>query len=102
MFISSEQKGRVYNPKPNPRKDKIYMSNISTYEGLDEFGDRKYCNWICNYVGSAFEKAKKLKHRDDIKLTDATIERYYNKKTDKVRDSITVYDFEILEKFNND
>ncbi len=98
MQIASDQVAHVFKPKENKKLKNVWTSNVSTYEGKDKEGKHKYSNWICNYVGDAYEKAKELKDKDVIILSNAKVERYYNKDRGQAFDNITCFDFELDKK----
>ena len=96
MKIANNVHATVFDPKEDPaiRKNTV-MANISTYEGKDKDEKSVYSSWRANFVGDAYEKAKGLKSKDRIVLTNAKVENSYIKETEKLYITVTVFDFEL-------
>lgn len=98
MQISKDQRARVFDVAENEGRKNTYTANLSTYEGKDKDDKSVYSSWRANFVSKAYEKAKDLKEKDEIVLTNAKVENSYNKDKEKLYVTITVFDFEKSEK----
>lgn len=92
-----ENKATVFEPKKDENRKNTVRATISTYEGEDADQGKKYSSWYARFVGDAYKKAIKLKNKDKIDITSAKIENSYNKDTEKLYVTVTVFDFDIDE-----
>lgn len=72
----------VFDPKVN---DKFVNANLSTgRKDKDQNGNTIYVNsyWSSTFVGSAFEKAKTLKNKDNIKILSGIMKHEKSNKLD--------------------
>lgn len=95
MNIKSGTEAMVFNPRINPGRKNTITATISTYEGKNQDGSRKYCSWYTHFVGRAYETAVNLKDKDKIIVTNANIENQYNKEQERLYITLTVFDFEM-------
>lgn len=95
MKIVNEQQATVFEPKEADKRKNTWMANLSTYEGKDKDGKNLYSSWRAFFVGDAYEKAKSLKEKDRIILTNSKIENNYDKGKEKLYVTLTVFDFEM-------
>ena len=96
MDISNTQEVKVFDLELNQKRKNTYTGKVSSFEGKDNDGDNKYSSWFANFVGDAFEKAANLK--DTITLLRAKIENQYNKDSKMRYVTITIFDFEKVER----
>lgn len=92
-----ENKATVFEPKKDENRKNTVRATISTHEGEDTNGESRYSSWYARFVGDAYKKALKLKNKDRIDITSAKIENNYNKDTEKLYVTVTVFDFDIDE-----
>ena len=83
--------------------DKVIYGRISeAIKTGDKAEDGKdiyeYESWNARFVGKAFEKAKDLKDKDTVILTEWNCRNPYNKETKQSYPYILVTDFDIKEK----
>ena len=100
MQIAKGQEATVFNVEESKRRKNTYFANISTFEGKDSNGNSVYSSWRTQFVSKAYEKAGNLKDKDRIVLTSAKVENNYNKETEKLYDTVTVFDFEMAPERN--
>lgn len=76
-------------------KEKYCTANLSTSK---KNTDGTYTNmyWKARFVGKAFDKAKKLKDKDKIEITNGIIENSYDKEKEKLWVIVTVFEFELM------
>ncbi|MBS6799175.1 MAG: hypothetical protein KH297_04755 [Firmicutes bacterium] len=98
MDISNKQRVKVIHIKHVPKRKNICEVLISSYEGTDKQGRKKYSKWKCSFVGNAFIQAWRLREGDDIVLIRAKIERIFSKEMKKNYVNIIVYDFDKIER----
>lgn len=98
MDISNTQEVKVFDLELNQKRKNTYTGKVSSFEGKDSDGDNKYSSWFANFVGDAFEKAANLKNTDTITLLRAKIENQYNKDSKMRYVTITIFDFEKVER----
>lgn len=74
-------------------KGKYCMANLSTSK---KNSDNTYTNmyWKARFVGNAYEKAKALENKDKIEIANGIIENNFNKDTQKLWVTVTVFEFE--------
>lgn len=79
-------------------EEKVVKANLSTArkDAREESGYR-HMSWHTIFVGDAYEKAKELQAKDQIFVKSARIENSYNKETQKLYNTLVVFDFD----FNN-
>lgn len=98
MNIEKGQKCRVFEVRENEHRKNTISANISTFEGKGSDGEKIiYSSWNANFVGAAYEKAKKLKNKDVILLMRAKADNNYDKKKERLYVNVTVFDFELFE-----
>lgn len=75
---------------------------LSTPEGEDVNGERKWSQWVCRFVGKAYEKCNTLEEIQGagewISLTSSKVECGYNKETNKGWTTVIIFDFEPSQK----
>lgn len=94
MKIMNDQLATVFEPKESENRKNTIAANISTYEGKDKDEKPIYSSWRGYFVGDAYEKAKSLKDKDRIVLTNSKIENNYNKEKEKLFVTLIIFDFE--------
>lgn len=94
MDIKNDVKAKVFQLQESDKMKHTYIANLSTYEGKDKDGNAEYSSWRVKFVGKAFEKAKNLKNKDTIILTEAKVSNTYDKKEKRLYVNITCFDFE--------
>lgn len=74
-------------------KERYCTANLSTFK---KNTDNTYTNmyWKARFVGKAFGKAKELKDKDKIEITNGIIENNYDKEKDKLWVTVTIFEFE--------
>lgn len=77
-------------------KGKSVQANLSTSKKLPD-GTYKNMYWIAHFVGDIAKKAKKLKDKDKIEITNGIIENNFDKEKNKLYVSITIFDFKMQE-----
>lgn len=98
MNIEKGQKCRVFEVRENEHRKNTISANISTFEGKGSDGEKIiYSSWNANFVGAAYDKAKKLKNKDVILLMRAKADNNYDKKKERLYVNVTVFDFELFE-----
>ena len=102
MKIVNEQQATVFQPQEAEKRKNTWMANLSTFEGKDQEGKNIYASWRSFFVGDAYEKAKNLKDRDRIVLTNSKIENNYDKEKEKLYVTLTVFDFEMAPEKTDD
>lgn len=91
-----ENKATVFDPAISDKLKNTVVATISTLEsGKDEA--KEYSSWNVKFVGKAFEKAKTLKDRDFINITEAKINNHYVKEKQKLYVTVTIFGFTIIE-----
>lgn len=83
----------IFKPE---EKGKYVQANLSTSKKLQN-GEYKNMYWIAHFVGDSFEKAKKLKDKDKIEITNGIIENTFDKEKDKLYVNVTIFDFKMQE-----
>lgn len=78
------------------QKEKSVQANLSTSKKLPD-GNYKNMYWIAHFVGGATEKAKSLKDKDKIEITNGIIENNFDKEKDKLYVNVTIFDFKMQE-----
>lgn len=101
MDIVNVQQATVFQPQEAEKRKNTWMANLSTFEGYKD-GKNVYCSWRTFFVSDAYEKAKSLKNKDRIILTDAKIENNYDKEKEKLYVTLTVFDFEMAPEKTDD
>lgn len=78
-------------------REKYCIANLSTSK---KNTDNTYTNmyWRARFVGKAFDKAKKLKDKDKIEITNGIIENNYDKEKDKLWVTVTIFEFKKMKK----
>lgn len=73
-------------------KEKYCTANLSTSK---KNTNNTYTNmyWKARFVGKASDKAKKLKDKDKIEITNGIIENNYDKGKDKLWVTVTIFEF---------
>lgn len=73
-------------------KEKYCLANLSTSK---KNTDNTYTNmyWKARFVGKCFDKAKNLKDRDKIEITNGIIENNFDKEKGKLWVMVTVFEF---------
>lgn len=98
MNIANDVRGTIFNPEISEKMKNTVTGSFSTYEGKDKDGNSKYNSWIIHFVGKAFENAKKLQSKDQVKILKAKVENSYNKETEKLFVWVTAFSFEKIER----
>lgn len=98
MEIKSGQEARVFEVKESTKRKNTIRANVSTYEGKNQDEKARYSSWNSYFVGKAYEKAKTLYDKDQIILTNAKVENFYDKEKERLYVNLTVFDFEKFEK----
>lgn len=91
----AENKATVFDVKKDEKRKNTVQANISTYEGEGPDEERRYSSWFTRFVGKAYEKALGLNDKDKIIIKSAKIENSYNKETEKLYVTVTVFDFKV-------
>lgn len=100
MQIKPYTRGKVFSVREVKKCINCITADFSLYERREE--DKViYSRWKINFVGNAYNLAKKLKERDNIILLQAKIEKLYNKNINEMFIFITCYEFEIFYKDKN-
>lgn len=89
---------RVFDLDIAENRKNTVVANISSFEGRDQDDNPRYSAWRTYFVGDAYGKALKLKNNSKgvlIKITQAKVENNYNKATEKLYLTVTIFDFEI-------
>lgn len=73
-------------------KGKYCMVNLSTPK-KNKDDTYSYMYWKGKFVGKSYEKAKKLKDRDKIEITNGIIENNYDKENEKLWVIVTIFEF---------
>lgn len=85
---------------------KIHRANLSDYvcTGKNEDGSYKgrHDSWAASFCGSCLEKAKSLSNGTAIILKEFSFTNYFEKDKKIAYPSITVFDFDIVEKRHKD
>lgn len=98
MNIEKGTKAKVFDPKKSEKRNNTITATISTKEGKTEQGNAIYSSWYTRFVGAAYEKACMLKGKEWIHIVSGKVENEYNKERAKLFVTVTIFDFDVVEK----
>lgn len=107
MRFKFEENGKkvTYFTSKLTSTEKVIKGNLSDYVCTGKNPDGSFNGrndtWDGSFVGSCLEKAKKLKNGTHIVLKEFSITNFYSKDKNTSYPSITVFDFDVVEKDNN-
>lgn len=99
MQIKPYTRGKVFSVREVEKCINCITADFSLYERREK-SRAVYSRWKINFVGEAYNLAKKLEERDEIILLQAKIEKFYNKDVNEMFIFITCYQFRIFYKEN--